>query len=159
MSLSETLETFQTPVTPPVTSGRIDLEIDLIGVAHPLPGTSGTPGIDLTEVTEDVAASKVATREMNVATVATRRGDTETEITQKGRKFCRKHTADFLFKTYNLLIISQYISQSSHDKLQFNSQWKVMCWVSASPFSCPQAQRQTREVGFMHGGRSPKVRR
>lgn len=105
-----------------MTSGRIDLEIDLIGVAHPLPGTSGTPGIDLTEVTEDVAASKVATREMNVATVATRRGDTETEITQKGRKFCRKHTADFLFKTYNLLIISQYISQSSHDKLQFNSQ-------------------------------------
>lgn len=102
-----------------MTSGRIDLEIDLIGVAHPLPGTSGTPGIDLTEVTEDVAASKVATREMNVAT---RRGDTETEITQKGRKFCRKHTADFLFKTYNLLIISQYISQSSHDKLQFNSQ-------------------------------------
>lgn len=67
-----------------MTSGRIDLEIDLIGVAHPLPGTSGTPGIDLTEVTEDVAASKVATREMNVATVATRRGDTETEITQKG---------------------------------------------------------------------------
>lgn len=86
MNLSETLVT-QTPVTPPVTSGRIDLEIDLIGVAHPLPGTSGTPGIDLTEVTEDVAASKVATREMNVATVATvatRRGDTETETTQKG---------------------------------------------------------------------------
>ena len=105
MNLSETLVT-QTPVTPPVTSGRIDLEIDLIGVAHPLPGTSGTPGIDLTEVTEDVAASKVATREMNVATVATvatRRGDTETETTQKGHEFCRKHTADF----FKRLIISQ----------------------------------------------------